>query len=58
MQQQLNKKQKIMNKKGVNMAKSKPIKNRKKDRQIFARTAKKMNPKNLIVTDSRGGIRM
>ena len=40
------------------MARPIPIKNRKRDRKIFARTARKMHKKNLIVENERGGIRM
>lgn len=34
------------------------IVNRKKDKKIFNKTASKMHPKNLVVTNTRGGIRM
>lgn len=40
------------------MARAIPIKNRKKDRRIFRKTASKIHPKNLTVTNDRGGIRM
>lgn len=40
------------------MARMTVIKNRKKDRRIFNRTAHKMHPKNLTVTNERGGGRM
>lgn len=40
------------------MARAIPIKNRKKDRKIFARTARRMHKKNLVVENDRGGTRM
>lgn len=40
------------------MARPIPIKNRRKDRKIFARTAKRMHKKNLIIENDRGGTRM
>lgn len=40
------------------MAKATPIKNRSKERRVFARVAKKIHPKNITLTNTRGGRRM
>lgn len=40
------------------MRKRKPIKNVKKDKKIFTKTAKKVEKRNLPRTPMRGGIRL